>query len=74
MANFLDDELTPFGWQELAEDILIRVYVPEADQMSHQDALRLAQERDIEAARNLYIDVAQIQLDLVSAAKVAAEL
>lgn len=33
------------------------VYVPEADQMTREDALILAQERDAEAARELIADV-----------------
>lgn len=55
-------------WQALAEDELIRVYVPEADQMTREQALSLAQERDLEAARNLY----ESALNLEAAAAVAA--
>jgi len=36
-------------WRDIANDMLIRVYVPEADQMSRSDALSLAYERDEKA-------------------------
>lgn len=36
-----------------AEDILIAVYVPGAEHLTHAEALKLAQERDLEAAMAL---------------------
>jgi hypothetical protein len=36
--------------------IMIKTYVPEADQMTYEDALELAMERDLEAARRLVDD------------------
>jgi hypothetical protein len=35
---------------------MIKTYVPEADQMTYEDALELAMERDLEAARRLVDD------------------
>jgi hypothetical protein len=45
------------AWRQVAEDMLIIAYVPEADQLSHEQALQLALERDEIAARQLAIDV-----------------
>jgi len=39
--------------QEEYEQALIEAYVPEAEYMSYDDALALAEERDAEAARQL---------------------
>lgn len=36
--------------------IMIKTYVPEADQMTYDEALELAMERDLEAARKLIDD------------------
>lgn len=39
--------------KEIAEDMLIQAYVPDAEYYSHEDALKLALERDAEAANEL---------------------
>jgi hypothetical protein len=49
-------------------DILIQVYVPEAEQMPYDDALKMAFERDQIAAQELAEDYTQLQLEK-SAAK-----
>jgi len=43
-------------WQQIAEDELIAAYVPDAEIMSHDEALHLALARDAEAAGNLQED------------------
>lgn len=43
-------------WAQVAKEILISVYVPEAEQMSYEDALQLAIERDHKAAEQLVED------------------
>jgi hypothetical protein len=37
-------------WRQVAEDMLIYTYVPEADRIGHEQALQLALERDQIAA------------------------
>lgn len=59
------------SWREFAEDLLIRVYVPEAEQLTRQEAIELAMERDEQAARELYEDVMGTTLCLDRAAAVA---
>lgn len=43
--------------RSITEDVLIGVYVPEADQLDHGAALQIALERDEAAARQLAADV-----------------
>ena len=43
-------------WKEVAEEMLIQVYVPEADQMTREEALELALERDLQRAADLQTD------------------
>lgn len=60
MANQLLDcekHISEETWRKISEDILIAVYVPEADQMSREDALDLAMERDRSASEVLVEDV-----------------
>jgi len=49
------DQARMDGWKTLYEDMLIRAYVPESAQMTREDALSLAMERDREAAMQVYI-------------------
>ncbi len=43
-------------WKDIAEDMLIAAYVPEAEHLTREEALKLALERDKEAAMQLYED------------------
>ena len=43
-------------WQDIYQAWLIKIYVPERDQMNYADALALAMERDEASARRLYLD------------------
>lgn len=56
-------------WREIAEDMLIKTYVPEADYLSRKDALELALERDLAAATALEESV----LDMKAAAEATKE-
>ena len=49
----LQEDRTIDEWRELAADMLILTYVPEADRLTRQDALELALERDLAAANAL---------------------
>ena len=49
----LQEDRTIDEWRELAADMLILTYVPEADRLTRQDALELALERDLAAANSL---------------------
>ncbi len=64
-------EETPFEafWRQVVEDSLIAAYVPEAELLSHQEALDLALSRDLEAARRVCEDATTLQLE--AAVKVA---
>ena len=44
-------------------DEMILAYVPEAEYISFSDALRLALERDVEAAIDLTIDILEFRLE-----------
>lgn len=55
-------------WRELAEDRLILAYVPDVENYSREDALKLALERDKNAALDL-ANSTQTALDLEKAAK-----
>ena len=46
-------------WRKVAEEMLIAAYVPESDQLSYDQALQIALERDEAAARQLATDVLQ---------------
>lgn len=48
-------------WKEHTENQLIATYVPNADCLTRAEALALAQERDIEAARQLAEDAIDTQ-------------
>jgi hypothetical protein len=52
--------------QRLTEDCLIEVYVPECGQLTREEALALALERDLEAAKE-----AETSLRLAQAAQTA---
>ena len=53
VSELLNQERTAEEWRELATDMLILTYVPEADRLTRQDALELALERDLAAANSL---------------------
>jgi len=52
------DQLTPTekALEKIGEELLIEAYVPEAAQMTYQDALELAIKRDIDAVFMLTSD------------------
>lgn len=49
-------------YRQAAEDMLIAVYVPEAEYLTHEQALDLALVRDLAAAQALRADVTQLDL------------
>jgi hypothetical protein len=51
-----DETIPEIIWRHMAEETLIAVYVPDAEGMTHAEALALALERDKEAALTLQDD------------------
>lgn len=62
MDTVMDDviekilDMSPEEGKRLQEDILINAYVPDADLMTREDALALAEQRDNDAAMMLEED------------------
>lgn len=77
MNSFVDCTIAEREALQDARDTLIAVYVPEAEYLCFSDALKLAIERDAEAAMSLYESVLannRSQLHLAEAAKVATTI
>ena len=55
---YIPQEQRESALQKFSEDILIKVYVPDADQMTREEALKLALDRDLQAATVLMGDFA----------------
>jgi predicted metal-dependent RNase len=45
------------------ENVLIAVYVPEAEYLNRDESLKLALERDLRASLNLYSDFTTLKMD-----------
>jgi hypothetical protein len=53
MGNPNNADVAVEVWKNIAEDMLIAAYVPDAENMTREDALKLALERDEQAAMQL---------------------
>lgn len=49
-------------YRQAAEDMLIAVYVPEAEYLTREQALNLALVRDVAAAQALHADATQLDM------------